>query len=132
MGALVSKSMSQALAAIDVRRKRVLKKAEKICEMAMRGSEIDNPPEPDDTEGFVRPVIPEGWTAHEYRVALDARQPARSAPMYLSLAQRIAENAQRIEAGKEDNGPKSLNIGTINIVAPRDYKVIDVEVVEKK
>lgn len=114
--------MANGLRVLEQRRRKIVRKAEKVVEMAMQASKID-----DDS------LKPEGWTDEEFRVAKDARLPSRDAPSYLDMCRRIKENTERLEAAKADNTPKSLNIGTINIVGERrKYDVIDVEGKEVK
>jgi hypothetical protein len=70
-------------------------------------------------------IIPEGWTQREFKAAVDALLPKKDAPFYLDLAQRNLEVQAKIDASK-GIAPRGLNIGTVNIVQPPQYDVIDV------
>lgn len=69
---------------------------------------------------------PEGWSARRLNVARDMRESKRNAPIYLDIATRIVETADKLEAAKQQAAPVQLNIGTINVVTAPEYEVIDV------
>jgi hypothetical protein len=109
-------AVSPGVAVIQRVEKLVIRKARRIVQSALKGSEIDE-----------ASPKPEGWTEREYRIAQDARNPKRAAPYYLEMAQKVCESADRIEAARNEQPKQELNGCTIiNVVAPQ-YPVKKIE-----
>ena len=69
--------------------------------------------------------LPLGWTEQERRIAMDARKSERHAPIYLKIATRLTENADRIAAA-HDTPRVQLNVAVIQI-EPRQYPVVEID-----
>lgn len=85
------------------------RKARKTIRNALKASEIGG--------DYDFSQKPEGWTDEEYRVAMDARLPKKSAPYYLEIAKQVASDMDRNQADEK----QPLNIGTVNIVQAINY-----------
>lgn len=60
------------------------------------------------------------------RIAKDCRTSRRNAPVYLELALRRIEGAEKLDSLVDASAPVALNIGVVNIVSPPTYESIDV------
>lgn len=61
------------------------------------------------------------------RVARDLRESKRNAPLYIDVAMRRLEQAEKLDALQDHGAMVQLNVGTVNIVqAPPQYQTIDV------
>ena len=61
------------------------------------------------------------------RVALDMRKSRRNAPTYIDVLLRRLEGHEKAEAIKSQGAPVALNVGTINVVMPPTYQVLELE-----
>ena len=93
-----------------------------IVHGALRAPEISEEDIQQDEHGKL--IIPRGWSKAELQSAIDARKSRRDAPVYLDIAQKVVELEARLEASRQQ--PTQLNVGSVNIVQPPSYKVIDV------
>jgi hypothetical protein len=73
---------------------------------------------------------PEAMTDRQFKIAKDALEPARSAPLYLTEACRRVELAQKIAAGMGGEDMK-LARAIVHVVEAKRYPVIDVTPVKK-
>lgn len=116
---------------LEQAKERIFKKAGVIVAGALRAPEaegIDLSKLKYDDAG--RPVPPHGWTLIELKAALHALNAKKNAPVYIEIAQRNLELEAKIAALRAP--PQALNIGSINIVQPPKYDVIDVTPVTKE
>jgi len=60
------------------------------------------------------------------RIAKDLRKSKRYSPVYVDVALKRIEGAERLDSITEQAAPVSLNIGTVNVVVPRQYETVDV------
>lgn len=74
-------------------------------------------------------TVPEDMRASH--VAKDLRKSKRNAPYYLDVLLRRTESAEKLAAARDEGPRVSLNIGTVNVVVPPQYEVIDIEPTEK-
>lgn len=96
--------ISRANEAIIAHFERTLVKAAEIVAAAQKAAEVDWEPVDEegkpivDTTGRPIPAIPDGMTKKELRIARDAMNCARNAPLYLTKAYEIQDTAQRLMA----------------------------------
>jgi len=96
--------ISRANEAIIAHFERTIVQAAEIVAAAQKAAEVDWEPIDEegqpivDPSGHPIPVIPEGMTRKELRIARDAMNCARNAPLYLTKAYEIQDTAQRLMA----------------------------------
>lgn len=96
--------ISRANEAIVAHFERTLVKAAEIVGAAQKAADVDWEPVDEegkpivDANGHPIPAIPEGMTRRELRIARDAMNCARNAPLYLTKAYEIQDTAQRLMA----------------------------------
>jgi hypothetical protein len=77
-------------------------------------------------------------TPLEAKIAKDANEPARNAPVYLSMARSLVELKAKLDAGLADTQAPKLVHHVVHLVKPREYErvelgpVIEAEVVNPK
>jgi hypothetical protein len=84
---------------------------------------------PRDENGHL--VRPDNMTDEQWHLHVDAMQPARSAPLYLTEAYRRVETTHRIVGGDPTEMPRIAGIVGV-LIRRRDYPVIDVTPIEDK
>jgi hypothetical protein len=100
-------------------------KAQAVVDAALRAPELG---------------IEEGanMTPLEAKIAADAQQASRNAPMYLTMAKSLVEVKMKIDAGLADTQAPKLVHHVVHLVKPREYErvelgpVIEAEVVNPK
>ena len=96
--------ISRANEAIISHFERTIVQAAEIVAAAQKAAEVDWEPIDEegqpivDPSGRPIPAIPEGMTRKELRIARDAMNCARNAPLYLTKAYEIQDTAQRLMA----------------------------------
>lgn len=107
-------------------------KAQAVVDAALRAPEVDVPAPGED------PKQPKGMTKLETRIAADAQQPSRNAPVYLAMARGLVELKAKLDAGLADTQAPKLVHHVVHLVKPREYErvelgpVIEAEVVDPK
>ena len=106
--------------------------AHAVVSAALRAPEL-----PRDELGIPNGSPPSTMSEVEARIAGDALQPQRNAPVYLQMARGLVELKAKLDAGLGDDAPKLVN-HVVYVVKAREYervelnKVIDVDAKEVK
>ncbi len=122
----LTKLDKEGIKAMERLERRVVRKARAIVE---QGS-VDATALTDEGTP-VEEGLTKGWSARRRNVANDMRKSKRNAPVYIDVATRIVETADKMEAAKSQAAPIQLNIGAINVVTAPQYEVIDVTATSK-
>lgn len=108
--------------ALEKLKQSIFNKAAESINGALRAPELEM-----DAEG--KYIKPDDWSWREFRAAKDALLARKEAPFYLDIAQRNLELEAKLSMMKTEQ--QKLNVGTINIVAPPKYDVIDITPVKE-
>lgn len=92
---------------------RTQKRSAKLVEAAQRAPELA--PDPERPKSFLKP---RGMTERDFRIAQDALQPSRNAPLYLTKAYDDYELAQKLAADAGD-GAASKAARTLVVVVEK-------------
>lgn len=114
-------ALTRATKAVQHAEHRAVRHARKVIESAIWKASLVNDDGTNDAG-----ELPIGWSEQERRIARDARKSERHAPIYLKIATRAVESADRLAAARD--APRvALNIGAIIQVQPRQYPVVEID-----
>jgi hypothetical protein len=80
----------------------------------------------DKTLGRIVFTVPKGMTPREARIATDALESSRNAPLYLTEAYRMRETAHKIAAGLGGDSAPKLVHHVVHTVAAKTYERVQV------
>jgi hypothetical protein len=123
----VSKALTRreaGIAAIRQVDRKAIRKAVNLVERGMLDASRINDDGRDDQGEDPFKGLPDA--ERRRRIAKDLRLSKRYSPVYIDVALKRIEGAERIDSITDQAAPVSLNIGTVNVVVPRQYETVDV------
>lgn len=111
----VANALELAEAAVLKKFDRVLKRSSAIVDAALRAPDIDR-------EADGGPKAAPGMTKREFRIAKDALNASRNAPLYLTEAFRVQELAVKLAAGAGGGTDGLVAKAVILVVEKPQYK----------
>ncbi len=112
------------IAAIRQVDRKAIRKAVNLVERGMLDASKNNDDGRDDQGEDPFKGLPDA--ERRRRIAKDLRLSKRYSPVYIDVALKRIEGAERIDSITDQAAPVQLNIGTVNVVVPRTYEHIDV------